>query len=382
MQKAFYIAELDFSNENASTNRVLHNAMSISATKKFQIDIIGYGDSKQTLKNNYIIKNVKKGKNSFQKLFHYTFRGLSIVNLLKKEKLKPDLIIYFGTSSKILLPLLIYKRIKSIKLISDVVEWYDYSHVPLGRFGPPALDVHIAITRLIPKCDGVIVVSSFLENYYNKKGLRTLRVPVTVNTSEEEIPVVIDSRFDSKYLNLIYAGIPGKKDLIFNVINTVQELNKEGIAVKFHLLGPKMSDIQNIYPHLDNNTIICHGRVPHNQVASYLKKADFSVLLRRQKRFAQAGFPTKFVESLNAGLPVIANLTSDLSFYLKDGVNGFVVKDYSFEALKNTIKRIVKIKRPQFEEMRRNAKDTAKLNFDYHLFVKDLESFLIKIIYY
>jgi glycosyltransferase involved in cell wall biosynthesis len=382
MHKVYYIAESDFTIDNAATCRVLHNALSISDPNKFLVTIIGYSNVPKIVRKGFIIKNVKKGDSRFQKLLYFIFRGISIVKFLKKENTKPDIIIYYGISSRILLPLLYYRRTNNIKLISDVVEWYDYSHLPMGQFGLLALDVRIAITRLIPKCDGVIAISSFLENYYKEKELRTLRVPVTINSSEVKIPTVTDSRFDSEYLNLIYAGIPGKKDLIFNLIDTVQELTKEGFAIRFHLLGTRLSDLENKYPHLDNDAIICHGRVPQSQVASYLKKADFSVLLRPQKRYAQAGFPTKFVESFNAGLPVIANLTSDLSLYLKDGVNGFVVKDLSSDALKNTLKRIVKINRSQFKEMRYNAKNSAKLNFDYHLYVKDLEDFLINIMYY
>ncbi len=44
-----------------------------------------------------------------------------------------------------------------------------------------------------------------------------------------------------------------------------------------------------------------------------------------------AGFPTKFVESLGAGCPVITNYTSDLDLYLKNGFNGFVVKDLNMK---------------------------------------------------
>jgi hypothetical protein len=69
------------------------------------------------------------------------------------------------------------------------------------------------------------------------------------------------------------------------------------------------------------------GRIPRPQVLEELSKADFTVLMRsEEQRYAKAGFPTKFVESLATATPVIANSTSDLGMYLKDGENGYVVK--------------------------------------------------------
>jgi glycosyltransferase involved in cell wall biosynthesis len=378
--KIFYITESDFTKEFASTRRVLNNALSISATNKFEVTIIGYGDTSHTIKNNILIKNVKRGKGNFRKVLYYIFRGFSIVNMLHKESYQPDIVIYYGTHCRILLPLLVYCYKNNIRLISDIVEWSDYSHLPMGRFGFFALDMHIAITILIPKCDGIIAVSSFLENYYRKSGKKTIRIPVTVDTSEIHAFSEFNSPFDSKYLNLIYAGIPGKKDLLLNVIEAVQQLNEENIAVKLHLLGPDPLTIEKEYPCLNYDDIIFYGRVPHDQIALYLHHADFSVLLRPEKRYAQAGFPTKFVESLNAGLPVIANYTSDLPMYLKDGINGFVVNNSTTDALKSILRKISKIQKSQFEVMSYNALETARLNFDYRLYAKVLNEFLTEIL--
>lgn len=379
MINLYYITELDFTSGNSSTNRVLYNALSLQATQKIQVTIIGSSNISQITEKGFIIKNTRKGEKTIIKLFYFIIRGFLIVNLLRKEKPNPDAIIYYGVSSRILIPLFKYSHKWSVKLICDIVEWYDYSHLPMGRFGLSACDVQLAITRLIPKCDGVIAVSSYLKNYYKEKGLETVIVPVTIDTNETEKQIIVDLRFDTKYLNLIYAGIPGKKDLIFTVIETVQELSRIGESVKLHILGPNKSFIKKHLPKLDENVIICHGKIPQDQVAFYLRKADFSIILRPQKRYAKAGFPTKFVESLKVGLPVVANLTSDLSLYLKDGVNGFVVKDCSSEALKNTLQRIIKIKGSQFIELRNNAKATARKCFDYRIFAKDFEGFLMKI---
>lgn len=380
MKSVYYITESDFKKEHAPTSRVYHNALSINSIKDYHVTIVGYGDTSTFSKNQFLIKNVKRGKGNVQKIFYYLFRGLCLINLINREKNRPDIIIYYGIQSRILLPLLIYCRINKIKIVTDVAEWYDYSHLFMGRYGILALDIHLAMTKLIPKCDGIITISTFLENYFKKKGKPIQRIPVTIDTKNINTCGSSNIQFDINYLNLVYAGIPGKKDLLMNVIEAVQQLNDENCLVKLHLIGPDSSVVKKASSGPDCDNIIYHGRIAHHKVREYLYEADFSVLLRPDKRYAHAGFPTKFVESLGAGLPVIANLTSDLSLYLKDGINGFVVNNPSIEELKIVIRTILKFDRSYFNMLKLNAKETAKENFDYRLYIPSFKNFFEKVL--
>lgn len=49
-----------------------------------------------------------------------------------------------------------------------------------------------------------------------------------------------------------------------------------------------------------------------------------------------AGFPTKFVESITAGTPVLTNQTSDLADYLVEGEIGFWLVDDIADSLKKS----------------------------------------------
>jgi glycosyltransferase involved in cell wall biosynthesis len=81
------------------------------------------------------------------------------------------------------------------------------------------------------------------------------------------------------------------------------------------------------------NSLKAVGRIPRDGVLKNLEEADFTVLMRSpDQRYAKAGFPTKVVESLSSGTPVICNITSDLGDYIRDGENGIVVDRCSAEA--------------------------------------------------
>lgn len=377
MSNILYIGEFDFNRKAASAVRIINNCKAILVSGKFNISIIGYSDRPNFKEGEIQIQNVKRGKTLVAKVFYYIFRPIYIIKLL--QKVKVDVIIFYGASARLLVPLFVYCKVMKIKLIVDVIEWYDYSNLPLGRFGPRALDVHFNLTKLIPKCDGVIAISSYLQKYFINKGIETIRVPILIdsthiNDSEKTIPHI-----DQNFLNLIYAGVPGQKDLLYNIIEAVEQLVKEGALVRFHVLGPTKQQLQVLIRKNISDAIICYGTIAQEDVSVYLKQADFSVLLRPNKRYANAGFPTKFVESLSSGLPVIANYTSDLQLYLKDGYNGFVVEDYTTKALILKLKFILAFEKSTFSQLKIGAFQTALEKFDYRLYSDNLVEFITHI---
>lgn len=356
MKKIYYISEQDFTRPTAGAMRVFYNCKSISYSGESDIKIIGYSNKSRSKIENFEIINVPRGNSLIKKLFFYILRGVYIIRLLKEME-TPDIIIFYGYYSRILFLLMIFSKRNNIKLVVDVAEWPDYNHFFLGIFNPQVLDIHIALTKLIPKCNAVIAISSYLENYYASKGVKTIRIPVLIDSDvfqENEI-----CYFDSNDLNLIYAGSPGKKDYISVIIKAIESFADIDIKIKIHLLGPSKNDFKVDF--LDDR-VVYHGKVNQKQVINYLKQADFSILLRPDKKYSNAGFPTKFVESLNAGTPVISNLTSDLSLYLHDCYNGIIIKSINKHDIIDAIqKSIVLKKNGAINQLKINARRSSSI---------------------
>lgn len=381
MYQFYYIAETQFDLRDAVSNRIVNNIKAITSKNDCVFTIIGYGESKEIIYDGITIKNVKKGKGLIQKLFYFVFRGFFVSKLLSKELIQPGILIYYGCSFRFLFPLRRYALKKKIKIICDIAEWYNPSHLPAGgKLSPLSLDVSLGLKYSVPKCDGVIAISTFLENYFISQNVKTIRIPVLVDTIKLEKTAFNIESFNEKYINLIYAGFPGKKDLIWNVIEAVEKLSQEKINIRLHILGPTLDELGIKSVNHLVSSIICYGRINQEIVPEYLKQADFSILIRPDQRYAQAGFPTKFVESLNAGLPVIANLTSDLSYYLKEGYNGFIVKDCSANSIMEVLKKVVVLNKSKIKIMKSNSVLTAEENFDYRLFSGRFSKFFNEIL--
>ncbi|AOS82751.1 hypothetical protein BIU88_00445 [Chlorobaculum limnaeum] len=104
------------------------------------------------------------------RLWHTYINGQSIISRLEWLWSKDSVaIIAYQVSSLTMLKLKRFCDRKKAVFISDVVEWYEPSHMFMGRYGPFALDSEFRMRYLNKMADGVIVISEYLKEYYVKK---------------------------------------------------------------------------------------------------------------------------------------------------------------------------------------------------------------------
>ena len=182
----------------------------------------------------------------------------------------------------------------------------------------------------------------------------------------------------------LYAGSPGKKDYLAEIIKGFSLLPQELLTrVELQLLGiskeqlATLCGVEESAVEYMGNSLVCLGRVPREEVLNRLAAADFTVLLRSEtQRYAKAGFPTKAVESLSTATPIITNLTSDLGLYLKDGYNSIIVSDCLPTAFSKAVEKAITLTASEKKQMYSNARKTAEEHFDYKLYGKTLEKII------
>lgn len=311
-----------------------------------------------------------------QLLVHW---GEKTVEWLDVQPVKPSHVIVYGGSAQYMFHLLPWCRRNRIPLIADVVEWYDPKHMAGGFFGPFHMSAKWALHHQYPKCDGIIVISSYLAEHYRKKGCRVVCIPPTLDVSRIPIEFTGDSDCASR-LTLVYAGTPGKKDLLGNVIRGIAQIDPDGERVGLLVMGPSPEQVNSLLNGTDMPpSVEVLGRVSQADVAKIIQRADFSVLLRDPQLFAQAGFPTKFVESMANGTPVIANLTSDLGSYLHDGTEGVICQDHSVNGFADALQRALLLSPAERSEMRLAARRQTECSFDFRNYTVALSEFFQEI---
>ena len=271
----------------------------------------------------------------------------------------------------------------NVPIIPDIVEWYDISRFN-GKFALIRLLQNRTTLRYWNvKAHNVICISSLLEKYYSKRGCNTLRIPTILDT--KDFRTNVDENNKSDKIILAYAGSPAKKDLIINVAKALYVLDsKDRAKVKLRVYGINLEELKNLGLDLEiieeiSDSLECFGKIPHNELINQVSQADYTVLLRPNKRYANAGFPTKVGESMAMRVPVIANITSDIGKYLHDNIEGIICEDESPVACASAIKKAISLSTDNNKEMRMNAGKQAERSFDYRNYVDQVRIFIEEI---
>lgn len=236
--------------------------------------------------------------------------------------------------------------------------------------------------RILQRIDRQIIVNnSFLEGYYTSRGCNVLSMPSMLDTRDAKwMPG--KRRGDSSELRLIFTGTPirDRQDIILGGLLMAR---REGLPCKIEYVGSTRHQLKTMLPKpelLDElgDAVVFHGIVSFESVPDILAQADYAVLLRDDKRWSRACFPSKVPECLSLGVPMICNLTSDLGKYLYEGREAFLVNELSAKAFADAIHRAMSARGPVREQMGILARKRAEENFDIRLFTDQLGRFLLK----
>jgi len=272
-----------------------------------------------------------------------------------------------------------YCHQKGVKVYADCTEWYD----------PKGFSIHTAIKKadtwfrmkhVNKRLDGIIAISSFLQNYYNKSGCNTICVPPLIDMEDTKWKTTVPDYDNPDNIKLIYVGSPGagtkdKLGLILKVLNDVKS-KRPAITFLLDIIGMDVEQFKEVFKEDPSvyDFVTFHGRLPNIEALDYLKRADYTIFLRDNNLICTAGFPTKFSESIACGTPVLTNLTSDLGIYLQKGKNGFALDMSSYSGLMESIYEALTVSREQINNMKEWCRNER--TFDYHSFVGEFSKML------
>ena len=302
--------------------------------------------------------------------------GRRTVEWLRARSPRPDVVIIYGGGALFAGRVLRWARAHGVATIVDCVEWHDGGHQPLGRWGPVAMDFEIAMTRVYQRAGNVICISSLLQEHFTRQGCSALLVPPT--TDVQQLSWCVEPTNVGPSLRFAYAGTPGKKDLIKVVIEGLRLADPSGRVCRLDIAGMTTDDVADLSLGGDGipQSIHAHGRLPRSRALELVSGAHYTCLLRHDARYAHAGFPTKVVESLAVGTPVMTNRTSDLGAYIRDGETGFIIEEASADSFADSVRDALSVSPATYLAMRRAARAEAEAHFDFRGYAPALRDFI------
>lgn len=302
------------------------------------------------------------------------------------KKKKPVCIVRYGSPCLSIFDyfLLRYAHRNGIKVVADVVDWLAADGNNIFFNCIKTLDTFLEKALFNSMSDGIIAISSYLKNYYKNKVSSIVIIPPVVakykpNLAKNENVVVMYAgspfRIGSKVKN-----VHRIKDRLDLVVEAFYGLYKVGVDdFLFKIYGLTKEQYIQAFPTqaepiaLLNDRIIFYGKKPMNEIQDELSKCDFSILLREVTRGTSAGFPTKVVESMSCGTPMITTRTSDLVDYIVNGKNGFFVCIDDLTELINQLSSIIRLDKGILKEIKEYCYNNKQ--FDYTSFSLQMQYF-------
>ena len=320
----------------------------------------------------FISKNFKYRMVNILELFTGYYFKKKIKKYIELEN--PDYILLYNPLCHILKYIYKLCKQKKITLIIDCTEWYEYyknDHF-ISKFYAKSVDKRIRKFDL--KVDGIIVISSYLEDYYDRINVNKFKLPPITKSVVKKNSLKINKKICT------YAGSPAKKDIIEPMIDAFIDFNLKKINIELHFIGLTEKDLKSQrYIHLSKFGIYFHGKKSHDEVIKLLNNTTFSFLFREKKRYALAGHSTKMAECLSNGVPIIFNNVGGEEKILEEKKCGWMIEKVNKKNIIDILHVINKLSDKEILNYKYNCINTANKIYAYQNYSQDFINFLTEI---
>ena len=242
----------------------------------------------------------------------------------------------------------------------------------------PYWDKELLYRVVVDKRSRVIAISSYLRDYFVSKGCRVVQIPIIYNPSATEQKIDVSGVREER-LRLIYAGSHLRMDNISLILEALSLLaDDEKSKVQFTIFGIAAESLRRSVPEVvyesAKSMLRTMGRRPNSEVVAAYADSDFTIMLRDPSlRVNRAGFPSKVVESMRMGVPVMCNYSSDLDLYLRHAENSIIIEELNAQKLCEVFRCAINLSKQERINLRMNAAETIATRLTYRQFVDELK---------
>lgn len=230
---------------------------------------------------------------------------------------------------------------RNIKVCYDCTEWTTVTDGNIIKRLMKKWDGGLIRKRLGKKTDGLIVISSLMENAYQKVD-NLLLLPPLVDVTDpiwHQTPKHCPEKFE-----FCFAGmLDGNKDSLDRIVEAFARLDSEEAMLR--IIGVTKEEFLTYYPDSGkylSESVLFMGKQSHEKTLYYLCGCHCYIFVRQSDLRNNAGFPTKFAEAYTSGKPLIATNISDICQYLRTSSKGIVLEDMMTSTISNAMEEMMK----------------------------------------
>jgi glycosyltransferase involved in cell wall biosynthesis len=194
--------------------------------------------------------------------------------------------------------------------------------------------------------DGIICISRYLIDLYREIGIsenKLILIPSTVDPSRFQI--LTEQTFSFSHI-AYFGSLTFKRDSINTLINAFSLIARKYPDVSLVLGGfcseYEKREITNLISKLGlNHQIKIIEYLPRQEIIRYMQHASVLIMVRSNDLEAKASYPSKLTEYLSTGIPVITVKVGEISDFLQDGINAYLVEPEDSNGLANKIEYVL-----------------------------------------
>jgi glycosyltransferase involved in cell wall biosynthesis len=311
--------------------------------------------------------NSYNGNNKILKHFYYLQSVLKAKKILKqqaKEK-KIDALVIFSVMAIHTIPIdFLIKKAKRFK----IKVFHERTELPYV-FDTNKKMLNIYLNKMLPKFDGIFVISDKLNTYIQQFNAATKKLLTVVDLSF--FNTTLPSPYPFPYIG--YCGtIGGNKDGVPVLIEAFAKIADRFPKLKLVLVGNNTDKIAiketldaiNLYSLTDR--IVFTGLVERHMMPVILCNAEMLVVAKPNNELNTGNFPIKIGEYLATGVPIVVTSVGEIPLFVKDGESGFLAEPDNANAFAKKMEEVLADPN-RSKKIGQAGKKIAQTFFDYKI---------------
>lgn len=328
-----------------------------------------YHPFRQTRKSRYFFVRTWKKIMKFIRAFQL------IRNLNKQEKVS-SLIVYSGIPATFLFAWVMAGLLGS-RLIQEISEH------PLRYYQEGFIKKQIGYLKLSVESNlthGILCISHYLVDFFKERGFpahRLILIPSTVDPHRFNISV--DHPLPFPYIGY-FGMLTFNRDNVDLLVRAFARISGKFPDMHLVMGGPvygnekgKIAELAAALGIREKLTLLDY--LPREEIIRYVVHSKILVMVRANDLKAQASFPSKLTEYLATGKPVISVKVGEISDYLTDGINAYLVEPGDEKTMSAKIDQILTCYDDALETARR-GRQLVYTVFNYSYQAKRIISFV------
>lgn len=280
-------------------------------------------DISDFINNKNLLKYYKEGSSQLKRWYSCAKKNIIIFHtLLNIEDL------YFFLYAKKIGYKVIFDQVEAINIHSSGIKKRVYSKINelSSRFG-------------YRFASGLFVISTSLMKEAQKKYPNK---PLCLLPNSHPILNYTPKSSLNTPLRIFYSGTYASKEGIEFLLKGVIDAISQGLNCELLLVGKGLKENMNFFEAIKEYPQIKYlGFVTDEKLVELMLSSDVLAMTRNNSKFSNYGFPFKLTEYLSTGNIVLATNVSDVSLYLENHKNAFIVEPENSEEITRTIKYII-----------------------------------------